>query len=128
MYVFGTTNFFRHLATEGSDDSSEETYLGRASSSLSRWLKAGFTLYWGQFGLPIPYQTRVTLVMGDPVLPVPSQPLVRGKGGKMACVPVPNPSDEQVNELLGRYMSSFERLFDQYKAQAGYPDAKLELL
>ena len=33
----------------------------------------------------------------------------------------------QVEELMERYTDALTRLFDQYKAQAGYPDAVLEI-
>lgn len=44
-------------------------------------------------------------------------------------VPSHAPRDHptQVEELMGRYTDALTRLFDQYKAQAGYPDAVLEI-
>ena len=48
-------------------------------------------------------------------------------GGKWTCAKVPDPTHEQVEELMGRYVDGLTRLFDQYKAQAGYPDAVLEI-
>ena len=47
-YVFGGTDFFNNLATN-------EGFL----SSLSRKLRAGVTVFWGQFGLPIPFAPKV---------------------------------------------------------------------
>mmetsp|Transcript_22835 Transcript_22835/g.46752 ORF Transcript_22835/g.46752 Transcript_22835/m.46752 type:complete len:214 (-) Transcript_22835:125-766(-) len=104
MYVFGGTDFFDHLATSGG-------WLGRAS----RRLRAGFTLFWGQYYLPMPYPAKCCMVMADPVILVPG-------GGK-----VENPTQEQIDELLERYLDATRRLFDQYKAQAGFADAKLEI-
>ncbi len=36
-------------------------------SYLSRKLRMGLTIFWGPFGLPIPYTPRVTLCVGDPI-------------------------------------------------------------
>ena len=52
-YVFGGTDFYHNLATSGS-----------SLSTISRKLKAGITWFWGQFGLPIPFTPKVTLVIG----------------------------------------------------------------
>ena len=74
------------------------------------------------------------LLQGDPIVPVPGTVGGGGKageprhelGGRLTCRRIEEPSDEQVEELLGRYTDGLRRLFDQYKAQAGYPDATLE--
>jgi hypothetical protein len=49
-YVFGGTDFFHNLAT---DDG--------LFSSLSRSLRMGLTIFWGPYGLPIPYAPKVGL-------------------------------------------------------------------
>lgn len=56
MYVFGGTNFFKQLATDGG-------MLG----SVSRLIKGGFTFFWGQYGLPIPFKCKCSMVMADPI-------------------------------------------------------------
>lgn len=55
-YVFGGTDFFHNLATSDS-----------LFSKLSRSFRAGVTIFWGHFGLPIPFTPRVTLCIGDPI-------------------------------------------------------------
>ena len=71
---------------------------------------------------------KYCLVMGDPIEPVVGT-MGEGKLGKReTCRQIENPSKEQVQDLLERYMDAMNRLFDQYKDQAGYPDATLEFL
>jgi hypothetical protein len=55
-YVFGGTDFFNNLATG-------DSWL----SKLSRKLQMGLTIFWGQYGLPIPYTPRVTMCLADPL-------------------------------------------------------------
>jgi hypothetical protein len=141
VYVFGGNDFYHHLATYGTEDAVGETQvqrklrrsdtnlIGRVQEKFSRLFQAGFTVFWGQYGLPLPYQIKCTMVLGDPIWPVPNT-LGQGKtrtGDKSTCRKVPEPSQEQIDELLGRYTTALTQLFDQYKAQAGYPDATLEI-
>ncbi len=55
-YVFGGTDFFNNLATG-------DGFL----SELSRKYKMGLTIFWGRFGLPIPYTPKVTMCIADPL-------------------------------------------------------------
>lgn len=103
-YVFGGTDFFNNLAT---DDG--------VFATLSRKMRAGVTLFWGPYGLPIPFTPRVTMVIGDPI-PIP-KPWNVAKDG-----PIP---DDLVDELHSTFLKSITELFDKYKAAAGYPDAVL---
>ena len=108
-YVFGGTDFYNNLATDGG-----------FFASISRWLRAGITIFWGPvpFIPVIPYTPRVTMVIGDP-LPVPKVWDAEVKGE-----PVPR---ELIDELHARFLKATTELFDQYKAAAGYPDAVLEV-
>jgi len=55
-YVFGGNDFFYNVATGDS-----------LLSQLSRKLRMGITMFYGQFGLPVPYHPKVTMVIGDPI-------------------------------------------------------------
>ena len=50
-YVFGGTDFFHNLATDAG-------FFAR----LSRMCRAGVTIFWGRFGLPIPFCPRVSFI------------------------------------------------------------------
>jgi hypothetical protein len=101
-YVFGGTDFFENLATNSG-----------LLAKISRSFRIGVTIFWGRFGLPIPYSPKVTMVIGDPI-PLPS---VEGEKGM----------DEAVNTLHAQFMEQMQALFDKYKAAAGYPDAILHV-
>jgi 2-acylglycerol O-acyltransferase 2 len=55
-YVFGGTDFFENLATG-------QGWLSR----MSRKFRMGLTIFWGHFGLPIPYAPRVTMCLAEPI-------------------------------------------------------------
>lgn len=99
-YVFGGTDFFHTLATSDS-----------LLSRLSRKMKAGLTIFWGQFYLPIPFPAKVTMVLGDPI------PLPEGISD----------SKEAVKILHEKFLGEMTALFDRYKGAVGQPDATLEI-
>lgn len=104
-YVFGGTDFFHNLATG-------DGWLSR----LSRFLKAGVTIFWGKWGLPIPFTPKVTLVIGDPIVP---------PEGWNGTGPIPT---ELIDKLHDQFMKAMIDLFEKHKAVCGYPDGKLEIL
>ena len=114
VYVFGGNDFYHQLAPK---------YMEK----LSRFVKAGMTLFWGQYGLPMPYPAKCSIVLGDPIYPWPETWGEGQSGTKKTCRKIQNPTKEQIDELLERYTQCLHRLFEQYKVQAGYPDAQLEI-
>lgn len=103
-YVFGGTDFFHNLATD-------DGFFAR----LSRKMRAGVTIFWGPYGLPIPFTPRVTMVFGKPI-PIPH---------------VENDDERRsrTNDLLhAEFLRQMQELFDKNKAAAGYPDATLQVL
>ena len=104
--------------------------VGKLQQRISRIAKGGFTFFWGQYGLPLPYDSennglRCCMVFGDPILPVAGGKLGNyntsgnGNKSKMRCEPISNPTEEQIDDLHKRYTDSLLRLFEQYKIQAG---------
>lgn len=102
-YVFGGTDFFENLATSSG-----------LLAKVSRALRIGVTIFWGRFGLPIPYSPKVTMVIGDPI-PLPA---IDGEKGV----------DGAIDLLHAEFMVKMQALFDKYKAAAGYPDAVLHFI
>eukprot|EP00469_Lotharella_globosa_P011762 CAMPEP_0167789876 /NCGR_PEP_ID=MMETSP0111_2-20121227/10960_1 /TAXON_ID=91324 /ORGANISM="Lotharella globosa, Strain CCCM811" /LENGTH=309 /DNA_ID=CAMNT_0007682155 /DNA_START=200 /DNA_END=1129 /DNA_ORIENTATION=+ len=98
IYVFGGTGFFHNLLTG-------ENVVSR----VFRKMKLGVTMFWGQCLLPIPLPAKVSMAIGDPV------EIPEGEG------------EEAVGELHLRYLDAMERLFEETKVGAGYPEAKLEI-
>lgn len=103
MYVFGGTDFFVNLATGDG-----------IVSKFSRWLRAGLTIFWGQYMLPIPYTPRVSMCLGRPIL------IKRWSGEG----PVP---DELVDDLHKKYIQAIQDLFETHKVEAGHADSHLEV-
>ena len=68
-----------------------------------------------QWGLPIPRPTRISFVFGE--------------GVKVDKAPAGQYLDlQQVEEVYERCCQSLRCAFDKYKAEAGFPDAELQLL
>jgi hypothetical protein len=105
VYVFGGNDFYHQIGHEG----------------ISRKHQAALTLFWGQWFTPMPFPVKVSMVLGDPILSASSS------DGTACIQKIPEPTTEEIEALLSRYMDAMRRLFDQYKAQAGYPNAELEI-
>ena len=89
--------------------------VGPILEKISRSFKGGFTFFWGQYGLPIPFPSKLSMVCGDPIWPVPNAIGTDMANGRLTCKKIPNPTNEEIAELLGRCVTALERLFDQYK-------------
>ena len=155
-YAFGGTEFYDQIATIGMDDNthvnnhdsnkmnrekkeSKSSYIkscctlfGKFLQRISRQMKGGITFYWGQYYTPMPYPAEISIVLGDPIVPVigtlGDETNGTGKNRKRTCKKIDNPTPEQVEELMSRYIDSMERLFDQYKHQAGYGNDVLKVI
>ena len=134
IYVFGATDVFDQLAPVkkgcNDHDSAHSIFDSIAGilESMSRRLRGGLTLYWGKYYLPIPHTPQLTMVMADPIYPVPGTSEKNVKGKMKTCKRVDNPSVEQIEELMARYVDSLHRLFEQYKVQAGFPNDTLQII
>ena len=129
-FVFGATDMLDQLfhvdeetASKGTDTKSFD--IGRLMQSISRKLKGGVALYYGQYYLPIPHTPKLSMVLGDPIYPVENSSEKDLNGNKLTCKRIPNPTPEQVNELMDRYVNALQCLFEQYKVEAGYPNDRL---
>ena len=80
--------------------------------AMSRLLGFAPMVFWGRWGTPIPRRVPVNVFVGDPI------PVKRN----------PAPSNEDVAALLDVFIAAMVRLFEQHKAQAGYPDSQLIVL
>lgn len=132
-YVFGANEFYDQLATFGKSDSKQQTkdgptnFIGKIQRKISRSVRGGFTFFWGQYGTTLPYESRCSMVLGDPIQPVPGTLGQESSAGKMTCRKIAEPTEEQIDDLWNRYTNALISLFEQYKAEAGFPDAELIL-
>eukprot|EP00123_Amoebidium_parasiticum_P011910 comp20984_c0_seq1/m.28110 comp20984_c0_seq1/g.28110 ORF comp20984_c0_seq1/g.28110 comp20984_c0_seq1/m.28110 type:complete len:354 (-) comp20984_c0_seq1:196-1257(-) len=79
---------------------------------LAKTYRICLCLFWGRWGLPMPYRIPLYLCIGDPI----DTPKIE------------DPSEEIVNEYHRRYVEGLQRVFDQYKGVVGCTDRKLEIL
>ncbi len=74
-------------------------------------LFAGVALivFWGRFGLPIPYRVPIVGAMGKPI-PVPLKE---------------DPSDAEIDAVHAELLGAMVALFDEHKAAYGWANKKL---
>lgn len=148
-FVFGASDLLDQLAhvdskgpstTKDNDTSDDATttmsdYIGKVMEFISRKIGGGLTLFYGKYYLPIPYNPQLSMVLGNPIYPVEkknkssaSATMKNVHGEKLTCQRVENPTTEQVEELMDRYVDALRCLFEQYKVEAGYPNDTLQII
>ena len=102
IYFFGSTDMFNQI-------SSSKGFLAH----ISRKVRITFNLFYGQYFLPIPYATKVTIAIGDPVLERPTKHA--------------NVTQEQIDQVHEQCVQKMEETFQKYKFIAGYGTRNLEI-
>ena len=97
IYCFGSTKMFRRLHFP-------------VLERLSRWIRASVVIFYGVFGLPIPYRQRLLYVIGDPIHP----PVAAG--------------EQAVDEMHQRFCNELLRIFDRNKDSYGWHNKTLKIL
>ena len=99
--------------------------------TLSRSMRAGLTFFWGQYGLPIPFATKVIPWTGREsfllVILMKHLQVCICLGEPIEVEKVEKPTEEQINKLQAEYIEKIHQLFESHKAAAGYPDAVLQI-
>lgn len=90
VFFFGNTKIFDTPST-----SSSESFFSR----LSRKIRASIIFFYGYWYLPVPYRHPIRMVFGD---------IVEVKQNA-------NPTEDEINETLGRVVSSVEKLYKEKK-------------
>lgn len=107
IYCFGATKMFRRL---------ELPILER----LSVLFRISVCLFYGVWGLPIPYRQRLTYVMGDAIFP-PSM------GSEDGSVP-PLDTEKATADMHQRFCDELMRIFDSHKEAYGWGHKTLKLI
>lgn len=83
-------------------------------AALSR--KVGFVpfLFWGWCGTTIPYDSAMTVVLGDPISTIEDQ--------------TEEPTDELCKRYNQKFIANLHEMFEEHKAEAGYPDLELHVM
>jgi hypothetical protein len=79
---------------------------------VSRKTQVALFLYFGRFGLPIPFRVNVTQLLGAPIV----------------VKKVENPSDEQVDKLHQLLLDTYVQLFDTHKHALGWGHKVLKIV
>ena len=110
-YCFGSSQIFD---TPFGSDNSNDNGSGSWVERLSRRLRAALVVFWGRFGLPIPFRAPLLTVIGRPI-PVPKVNSSSGAGTASS-----EPSAELVNEYHDLYLRETRRIYDKYKNCYGW--------
>lgn len=69
-------------------------------------------LFWGRFGLPVPYRVPIVGAMGK-AIPVPLNP---------------NPTEAEIEAMHEKLIAAMVALFDEHKGAYGWGDKKLIIM
>jgi len=82
--------------------------------ALSRRAQASIFFYTGRFGLPlgIPRRTRITVLVGDPIIVTKSE----------------NPTQAEINEVHERILRGIQETFDVHKGALGWGHKQIKIV
>jgi 1-acyl-sn-glycerol-3-phosphate acyltransferase len=103
VYCFGATKMMKRLEIPWLEE-------------LSRWLRVSICIFFGAWGLPIPFRQRLSYVIGDAIYPPPSN------GNSTGGV------EQQVEDMHQRFCSELLRIFDRHKEAYGWAGKTLMVL
>jgi 1-acyl-sn-glycerol-3-phosphate acyltransferase len=101
VFVFGSSHTFHRLK------------LPWAFEYLSRLLRVTLVLFWGRWGLPIPFRVPLTFAVGNPIE-------VERVTGEI--------TESAVAEVHVRFCRELERIFEKYKDEYGWGGRSLNVV
>lgn len=84
--------------------------------ALSRRLRASVFLFWGRFGLPLPFRTNITMLLGPPVQAAPEE------------VGQEKPPQEAIDKLHWRILDGISTAFNQHKGACGWQHRQMKFV
>jgi hypothetical protein len=114
IYVFGATKMFKRLQLP-------------ALERLSLLLRVSLVVFFGSWGLPIPFRQRLLYVMGQPIMPASLDSIGNGAAQNDNTVAVAG-VEQQVDDMHARFCDELLRLFDRHKEAYGWGHKALKLL
>jgi 1-acyl-sn-glycerol-3-phosphate acyltransferase len=110
IYCFGASKMFRRLQ------------LPSFFERLSKILKTSIVIFFGRWGLPIPFRQRLLYVVGEPIYP---RYIAEGKS-----MPLEDTQDyqHQLDELHSKFCAALTKLFERHKESYGWGHKVLKLI
>jgi 1-acyl-sn-glycerol-3-phosphate acyltransferase len=81
---------------------------------LSSWIRASIVIFYGEWGLPIPFRQKLLYVIGNPIHP--------------NAVTNSSPSADIVNRMHQQFCDELRRIFNRHKESYGWEHKSLHLL
>lgn len=113
IYCFGATKLLRRLQ------------LPAVVEKISLMVRVSLVLFFGQWGLPIPFRQRLRYVMGKPIYP----PILQHSETESGILLDPEGVlNEQTEEMVSKYCEEMVRIFDRHKEAYGWAQKTLKML
>jgi hypothetical protein len=94
VYCFGSTKLLKRLQ------------LPAIVEKISVALRVSLVVFFGQFGLPIPFRQRLLYIMGRPIDPFSLDP--------------DSSESQQIDDMFEKYCDEMVRIFDRHKESYGW--------
>lgn len=104
IFCFGATKMFRRLNIP-------------ILERLSQWFRISLCVFYGVWGLPIPFRQRLSYVIGETIYPPPEN----SNSGR-------DSEDERVRVMQEQFCRELVRIFDRHKEAYGWGHKTLKLL
>ena len=119
IYCFGGSKMFRRVQ------------LPAVVERISNVLRISICLFFGVWGLPVPFRQRLLYAVGKPIYPPTLESLGAGgdSGGAGAMLDESNEEfQRQVNIMHEQFCSEMKNVFDRYKASYGWDHKELRIV
>ena len=91
-----------------------------ASERLSRTLRVSLMIFWGRWGLPVPFRTPISFVFGTPIKPS-AAPLAAARDiGQPSTELPPSLSQQAVDTLHRELLTEVRRIYDECAPSYGW--------
>ena len=104
VYCFGASKMLKRLQ------------LPAFVENLSKLLRVSICIFFGRWGLPIPFRQKLMYVMGSPIFP----PASNAEPGSAEF-------RDQVNDMHGRFCTELSDIFDRHKGSYGWDHKTLRI-
>ena len=111
IYCFGATKMFHRLNLP-------------ALERLSSLMRASLVVFFGVWGLPIPFRQRLLYVIGNPIHPPPTTTTMIGQGG----IGEQQQQQQAVDDMHKQFCDELMRIFERHKEAYGWGHKSLKLL